>query len=271
MKEKPTVLCLGPKFSYSHIAASEKFPDAEFEFFKPHTEVLRQFLQGEGDFAIVPVDNTNKGPVLPILRGIANALISKKSLYLVDRIDLPVKHCFAKKPGSNPSEIRSHEEALGQCSKWISASNLQTFGVSSTSLAAEMAAGSDGSIAAICSEMAADNSGLEVVSSEIVNPDNQNTTTFHVLSRQPNGLGEGKHQTEIFFFPENKPGALHVATGPAAFANVNLCDILSFRLNNELVFYAVLEGKPGDSDTDWVLESMKRFSKNLLVIGSYKV
>ncbi len=269
--KKPVVLCLGPKFSYSHIAAMQKFPNGKFVFLTPHTEVLRRFLSGEGDYALVPIHNTNEGPVLPILKGIAKALLDEQVLHLVDRVDLPIKHRFAKKPGSSPTEIRSHVQALGQCSEWILASGLQTFGVGSTSLAAQMAAESDGSIAAICSEAAAEHYGLEIVSSEIVNPDNENTTTFHVLSRKANGIGEGEHRTELFFFPENKPGALHTATGPAALANVNLCEILSFYLNNELVFHVVMEGKPNLEVVDWVLRGMRRFSKKLLIIGSYKV
>ncbi|MEI6478820.1 MAG: prephenate dehydratase domain-containing protein [bacterium] len=269
--KKPTVLCLGPRFSYSHIAAMQKFPEGEFVFLSPHTEVLKRFLAGEGDYALVPIHNTNEGPVLPILKGVAKALLDGQVLHLIDRVDLPIKHCFAKKQGSNPSEIRSHVQALGQCSEWIYSSGLQTFGVGSTSLAAQMSAESDGSIAAICSETAAKHYDLEIVSSEIVNLDNENTTTFHVLSRKPNGLDKGEYRTELFFFPENKPGTLHTATGPAALAGVNLCEILSFYLSNELVFHVVLEGKPDEEVVDWVISGMRRFSKKLLIIGSYKL
>lgn len=269
--KKPIVLCLGPEFSYSHVAAMQKFPEAEFVFCSPHTEVLKHFLAGEGDYALVPVDNTNEGPVLPILKGIAKASLNQQILHLVDRVDLPIKHCFAKKKGSSPIEIRSHTQALGQCSEWILSSCLKTFGVGSTSLGAQMAAESDGSIAAICSEAAAENYDLEIVSREIINLDNENTTTFHIFSRNQTELVGGSYRTELFFFPENKPGALHIATAPATFAGVNLCDILSFRLKNELVFYVVLEGRPGEIRTDWVLEWMKKFSKKLLVIGSYEI
>ena len=95
--KKPTVLCLGPEFSYSHVAAMQKFPGASFIFCSPHTEVLKRFIGGEGNFALVPINNTNEGPVLPILKGIAKVMLEGRSIHLIGRIDLPIRHCFAKK------------------------------------------------------------------------------------------------------------------------------------------------------------------------------
>ena len=165
----------------------------------------------------------------------------------------------------------SHEQALGQCSEWITYSGLQTVAVGSTADGAKASVESDGSIATICSQLAARENGLEIVSTEIINPDNANTTTFLVFSRESNGLGEGKHETVLFFFPENKPGALYSALGPAALAGRNLQHIRDFSINNELAFYAVLEGKPSEVDVDWILTGMRKLCKKLLVLGSYKI
>src|SRR5207237_10520400 len=62
------VACLGPEFSYSHLAAVERFGQAiEFQLVGSIAAVFEEVNRGHADFGVVPLENSTDGRVADTL------------------------------------------------------------------------------------------------------------------------------------------------------------------------------------------------------------
>jgi len=93
---------------------------------------------------------------------------------------------------NNIARVLSHEQALGQCKQFLSTAlpHAEKKVVSSTSKAAEIAAADEtGETAAVCSELAAEVYGLDILR-ESIQDRSDNVTRFMVLRRRTDEQGE---------------------------------------------------------------------------------
>ncbi len=129
--------------------------------------------------AVLPLYNLTAGFVLPTCELLAEAADS--GVFLLGTTTLPIQHALLALPGTQLGDIqrvRSHPQALAQCSERISKDAWATEAATNTAVAAaEVAAGDSKTIAAIAHPATAEELGLVVLATDIQDRAD-NATTF---------------------------------------------------------------------------------------------
>ena len=167
LQRTTTIAYLGPRGTYTHQVAYERFGDS-MQYVAQGTieEVFDAVESGRVTYGVVPFENSRYGSVVQTLdRFCAGA--SAPAVQIRAEHYLAVSHSLLVNRGTGKSQIRkvySHPQGFGQCQSYL-AQNLrgvEQVNVSSTARAAELAAAEDGA-AAICSSACAGIFGLDVV------------------------------------------------------------------------------------------------------------
>ena len=111
------VSCLGPKESYSELAARRLCPDHAVLLCKDFYDVVDCLISGRSDYAVLPVQNSIQGGVAVNLD-----LLSEYDVFARKTVSLNIDHRLATLKGVSLSDIKkvySHEQAIGQCSKYL--------------------------------------------------------------------------------------------------------------------------------------------------------
>ncbi|KAI0788550.1 Prephenate dehydratase-domain-containing protein [Abortiporus biennis] len=184
------VAFLGPTGTYSHQAVVDKFgSDAEYI---PQSTISDVFnaVSDEIPYAVIPQENSTFGQVIETYDNLRSPKAGK-SVFIRGETTSTINHCLLVRKGVKAEDIRviiSHEQALGQCRKFISEHfpNAVTRKFASTAGAAKFLLDDEdspeGASAAVCSSICATLfDGLEVLHKNI--QDNEsNFTRFLVLS-----------------------------------------------------------------------------------------
>lgn len=271
MQRKTKVGYQGAKGAYSHKASKALFKNAEHIGFETFEELTDALCEGRIDKAVMPISNSNAGRVFS-----AHNLIFEKNLYIVDEFFLRVEHNLLARNRDikNIKYAYSHPQALAQSSKFLRKNKLQEAAFSDTALAAKFVSEQDrDDIAAIASDLAAKEYGLQIVAKNIEN-DKDNTTRFVVLARQIKIPATKTNViTSVFFITKNIPAALYKALGGFATENINLLNIESFvpmKRNGRAKFYLEFEAHPEQENAKRALDELKFYSEELRVLGVYK-
>jgi len=222
---------------------------------------------GEVKHGVVPFENSTYGPVVATFDLLASSLRTNEqhdpaataplksfsNIFATRDIFVQVRHCLLARdvgtngttsttanessPFSHIQKVQSHEQALGQCRKYLAThlKHAEKKEVTSTSKAAELAAAdSTGQTAAICSEMAAELYGLKVLHRSIQDRED-NVTRFLVLQRADacevsptNGaVTEDSYKALVIFttMSHTSPGALADSLAAFKLHDVNLTSI----------------------------------------------
>ncbi|KAK3676507.1 prephenate dehydratase [Recurvomyces mirabilis] len=217
-QNKDSVAYLGPKASYTHQAALDRFPETEHELVPQTTieDVFASVQSGQVKQGVVPFENSSNGSVVFTLDLFADPTGKYPDILVCGEIYLLVHHCllghaanssFSDKSTSNGTatdgegttspakplydlssvkKLYSHPQAWGQCNIFLSKylKGIERLDVSSTSKAAEVVAqDTTGASAAISSRVAGDLNGLEVLGENIEDKAG-NSTRFFVLRRK---------------------------------------------------------------------------------------
>lgn len=200
-----TMACQGTVGSYSSQAAQFIYPDADVINIRSFDGAAAQVAQGNVDAAVLPLENSTAGTIEDVYQ-----LIDSLGLFIVDTIDLNIRHHLAALPGTKIAQIErvmSHPQALAQCSAFIRSMGWTTEVIANTAFAArEVARLGKNNVAAISSEKAATSNGLDVLMSGISNQ-YVNQTRFAVVTNQPVIRPEATHVSLQFSLP-HQPGTL---------------------------------------------------------------
>ncbi|RLS38284.1 MAG: prephenate dehydratase [Planctomycetota bacterium] len=268
------VAYLGPEFSFSHLAAIERFGQAvDLVGVGSIATVFEEVNRGHCDFGVAPVENSTDGRVADTL----DMFISMPHLNICSEVRLQVHHhLMAMCEQQEIRRIYSKPQALSQCRNWISKNvpHAKQVEVSSTATAAELAQREPGA-AAVASRQAATRHGLRLLFSDIEDyPDNE--TRFAVIGRH-NCTRTGHDKTSVFFKVSNTPGALVNALEIFKAAKINLTWIESFPARAgrteklEYLFFADIEGHQEDAKVGKALKSLNDTCKEMRILGSYPV
>jgi len=272
-------LAAGPRVSYqgepganSHMAATEVFPDCVPVPCATFEDALAAVKSGDVKFAMIPIENSVAGRVADIHHLLPNA-----GLYIVGEHFLRVRHQLMALPGTKLSDVKSvlsHVQALGQCRNTLRTLGIKAVPEADTAGSARIVSeGSDRTVAAIASTLAAKTYGLEIIKSDIED-EKHNTTRFVILSAEPDDAdpGTGLCVTTFIFRVRNVPAALYKAMGGFATNGVNMTKLESYQIDGAFVatiFYADIEGHPVDTNVRLALEELSFFSSEFKLLGTY--
>jgi|TARA_B110000438_G_scaffold130183_1_gene126390 prephenate dehydratase len=273
MKNKTKVAFQGEKGAYSHLACLEIFPEADI-IACPTFEEAFQLAKDNSEYKIViPIENSLAGRVADI-----HYLIPKYKLQIHSEHFHKVTHNLLGIKGSNLKDIktvRSHSQAIGQCSKIISEHKLQPIVSADTAGSAKfISEKKDKTDSAIASELAAKIYGLEIIKSN-VEDELGNVTRFLIMgndSRHPEREKEN-YITSCIFKLKSTPAALYKSLGGFATNGVNLCKLESFSVKNtfdQFNFYIDIEGHIEDPSLQKALEELGFHTQKLDVLGVYE-
>lgn len=262
------VAYLGPEFSFSHLAAVERFGgSADLAPVSTIASVFEEVNRGHATYGIVPIENSTDGRVVDTL-----AMFTKLPLRICGEVQLAIHlHLLANCPRGEISEIYSKPQALSQCREWLARNMPQArlIEVTSTSTAAQLARTKPGA-AAVASAQAAAGNALQVVAEKIEdNP--HNVTRFAVIGEeQPKK--SGKDRTAVLLQIAHEPGALHDALNAFKKQGVNLTWIESFPLHGPesgYQFFLDFEGHASEPSIQKALSELEKKAVRLELLGSY--
>jgi prephenate dehydratase len=257
----------------SHLACQEAFPALEPVACATFEDALAAVKTGDARYAMIPIENSVAGRVADI-----HHLLPGARLHIVGEHFLRVRHQLMALPHATLATVKkalSHTQALGQCRNTLRKLGLVPVPEADTAGSARIVAeGSDPTLAAIASSLAAEIYGLKILRHDIED-EQHNTTRFVILANEPDHAkpGDGLIVTTFLFRVRNVPAALYKAMGGFATNGVNMTKLESYQLDGRFVatmFYADVEGHPDDPAVARALEELKFFSSEVHILGAYK-
>ena len=274
MSKKFKVAFQGEKGAYSHLACLEIFPDAEVKACKTFDEAFMMAKESSEYKIVIPITNSSTGSIADM-----HYLLPKYKLQIHAEHFQKVSHNLLGIKNSKIQDIkavRSHAQALSQCSKIILENNFKALVSADTAGSAKLISEKkDKREAAIASELAAKIYGLEILKRN-VEDETGNVTRFFVMgkdSEHPEYLKNKKYITSCIFKLKSIPAALYKALGGFATNNVNLCKLESFAVKNtfdQVQFYIEIESHIENSSLKKALEELGFHTQQLDILGVYE-
>lgn len=265
-----TAACQGVEGAYSQLACDRLFSGANIMYMDSFEGVALAVSGGLCDYGVLPIENNIYGSVNTVYD-----LMCKHQFYIVRSMKLRVSHCLAVKPGVTDADIReiaSHEQAIGQCGKFLAQyPQAKITRCANTAMAAQMVAQSERSdVAAICSEESAALYGLTALHQDIQDSDN-NYTRFICISRNMQII-EGAGKVSVTFRVAHRPGSLYEVLSGLAAAGLNLCKLESRPIPGrdfEFQFYADIDCDCRDEGVIPLLCALENATEHFTFLGAY--
>ncbi|MEM9419837.1 MAG: prephenate dehydratase [Planctomycetota bacterium] len=259
---------LGPAGSFSHLAARKKFgASVDYDELTDFPAIFDEVARGHVDYGLIPIENSTHGGVTASLDCFLDTPVK-----IAAEVRIAIHHnLLSRQPLDQITRVYSHQQALGQCRRWLSAQlpNAEQIATVSTSQAAALAAEEPGA-AAIGSTLAAQLNDVPILFDNIEdNPNNE--TRFFVIARQ-NAKPSGDDKTSILFTTEHKAGALTDVLNVFRDHGLNLTRLAerpSQRMNWEYYFFVDVEGHADEPHVQKALGEAKKHCLQLTVLGSF--
>ncbi len=268
-----SVACQGVEGSNSQAACDMLLPRGNVMFVKNFEAVFDAVESGLCKFGVVPIENSSNGSIRAIYE-----LLQHKRFSIVRSVNLCIRHELLANPGAKLSDIReiySHEQALGQCSKFLASlgNSVKVTPCANTAVAAQQISESKRTdCAAICSHECAELYGLKVLKDDIQDSEN-NYTRFICIAKEP-AIYAGANRISLILPCENKPGALFSLLSKLAVRGINMSKLESCPVtgrNFEFIFFLELEASVRESGVLPMLEELESISENCIFLGNYSM
>ena len=264
------VACQGVEGANSQVACDRLLPRGNIVYVKSFEAVFSAVESGLCKFGVVPIENSSNGSVRAIYD-----LIQRKKFSIVRSTRLCIRHELLALPGVKMdyiTEIYSHEQAIGQCIKFLgSLGGVRVMPCDNTAMASKMVAQSGSRhAAAISSHPCAALYGLQCVNDAIQDSDN-NYTRFICITKDPI-IYAGANRISLIIACDNKPGALYEILSKLAALGINMTKLESCPVtgrNFEFIFFLELEASVHEPGVLPMLEELERSCANFQFLGSY--
>ena len=268
--EKATVACQGVEGAYSQLACEKIIRYPSIMYCRTFENVFSAIDSGLCRYGILPIENSLAGSVNSVYD-----LMIQHHCYIVRSARIKIDHTLLALPGTRMDGIReiySHEQAIQQCSAFLSGHKEWHVNVcTNTAAAARMVAESGRrDAAAISSGHCAALYGLECLSSDIQNNSN-NHTRFICISREPE-IYPGADHTSLMLVLPNHPGSLYQLLSRFNALDINLIKLESRPLPGrdfEFMFYFDLEASVGSPVFSRLIEELDITLNRFTYLGSY--
>lgn len=268
-----TVACQGVEGANSQAACDKLLPRGNILYVKTFEAVFDAVESGLCKFGVLPIENSTNGSVRSVYD-----LLLRKRFSIVRGTTLHIRHELLAKAGTQLSEITeiySHEQALGQCSRYLTGLNgkVKVTPCANTAVAAKMVAEGDNPFAAaISSHACAELYGLSVLKDDIQDSDN-NYTRFICIAKNP-AIYAGANRISLILDCKNEPGALNAILSKISAYGVNTSKLESCpetRRNFEFIFFFDLDASVREPGVLSLLEELERMSEIFTFLGNYLV
>ena len=268
--ERAVVACQGTEGAYSQFACDRMFKYPEIMYVNSFDSVFEAVGRGLCRYGILPLENSTAGSVTAVYE-----LMQKHKFYIVGSIKLCISHSLLAAPGvrlDGVKEIFSHEQALNQCSKFLSElKDVKVTVCANTAEAAKSVADSGRSdCAAICSGDCAELYGLSEIASGISNTEN-NYTRFICISKELE-IYPGASCTSLMVRLPHKPGSLYSVISRFAALAVNLTKLESRPVPGsdfEFMFYFDVDASVYSPELAELITQLENELPGLVYLGSY--
>ncbi len=268
--ERVVVACQGTEGAYSQFACDRMFKYPEIMYVNSFDSVFEAVGRGLCRYGILPLENSTAGSVTAVYE-----LMQKHKFYIVGSIKLCISHSLLAAPGvrlDGVKEIFSHEQALNQCSKFLSElKDVKITVCANTAEAAKSVADSGRTdCAAICSGDCAELYGLSEIASGISNTEN-NYTRFICISKELE-IYPGANCTSLMVRLPHKPGSLYSVISRFAALGVNLTKLESRPVPGsdfEFMFYFDVDASVYSPELAELITQLENELPGLVYLGSY--
>ncbi|MEM6161984.1 bifunctional chorismate mutase/prephenate dehydratase [Erwinia sp. P6884] len=270
------VAFLGPKGSYSHLAARH-YAARHFDTFiesgcLKFQEIFNQVETGQADYAVLPIENTSSGSINDVYD-----LLQQTSLSVVGEMTIPIDHCVLVTGSTDLQQVEtvySHPQPFQQCSQFINRfPHWKIEYTESTAAAMEkVAALNSPKAAALGSEAGGELYGLQVLERNLANQQ-QNITRFIILARKPVEVSlQVPAKTTLIMATGQQAGALVEALLVLRQHNLVMSKLESRPINGnpwEEMFYIDFQGNLRSEEVQQALRELTPITRSLKVLGCY--
>ncbi len=268
--QAPMVACQGVEGAYSQIACEKIFKNPFILYFKNFEGVFSAIDKGLCQYGILPIENSTAGSVKKVYD-----LMIRHSFSIVRTFRLKIDHNLLAKPGTALSEIReiySHEQAIHQCSEFLTElPGVKVIPVENTAVAAQMVSESHRSdVAALSSRSCAELYGLSCLAASVQDKGN-NRTRFICISKNLE-IYPGSDKTSIMMVLNHKPGALYKVLARLYTLGINVTKLESRPMPDrefEFMFYFDLETSIYSEEFVQLMCELDELCEEFQYLGSY--
>lgn len=268
----PTVAFPGIAGAYSEYAIYQFFgPDTKTVSCPSLEEIFEAVEDGRADQAILPIENALSG-TWPR----AYELLMDNDLRITAEVILPIHHTLMVAPGvklADLKRIRSTQQTLDQCEKFISRYNLKTEPAFDTAGSARTLVDKpEKDVGVIASKLAAEIYNLEILEDDIEDAA-FNYTRFFVMGHNDPPRAQ-RSKTSLIFAARNAQGsgALYECIGEFAQRNISLTKIESRPRRDrpwQYLFYLDFEGHWQEPAAEAALLGLLRRASFVKLLGSF--
>ena len=263
------VACQGRRGAYAHHAVDAIFAEPQTTFFPDWADVTDAVLDGRCDYGVLPIENSTRGSVSAVYD-----LLRSRKVHIVRGCRLAIRHALLGLPGTkleDVREVRSHEQALGQCASWLDGHpSMARVAAPNTAMAAEaVAEAGRHDLAAIASPDCAALYGLEVLVDDVTDC-GFNYTRFVCIAREPQVTPDADKLSLIVTLP-HRSGTLAALLSRFASRGMNLTQLESSPIPGrdfEFKFCIDLEA-PDPAALPGLLDDLADQVESLTVLGLY--
>lgn len=267
---RAVVACQGTEGAYSQFACESMFQYPSIIYTDTFEGVFRAVDSGLCRYGILPVENSTAGSVTAVYE-----LMQKYKFHIVASTRLCIDHAMlanGKIPLSDIKEVFSHEQALNQCSEYLSRMpGVRLTVCKNTAIAAkELAESGRKDAAVICCSECADLYGLCEIAGGIANTEN-NHTRFICISKKIE-IYPGANRTSLMARLPHKPGALYHIISRFAALGINLTKLESRPIPGkdfEFMFYFDIDASIYSPELIELFSQLEYEIPELGYLGSY--
>jgi chorismate mutase/prephenate dehydratase len=267
---------LGPKGSYSHLAARQ-YAARHFDHLiecgcHKFDEIFQQVETGQADFGVLPIENTSSGSINEVYD-----LLQITNLSIVGELTNPINHCLLTSVATRIEDIDtvySHPQPFQQCSQYLN--KYPDWAIeyceSTASAMEKVAALKSNRVAAIGSEAGGALYQLQVLEDNLANQQ-QNITRFIVVARKPVDVApQIPAKTTLIIATGQQAGALVEALLVLRNHNIAMTKLESRPINGnpwEEMFYIDVQANVKTPEMASAISDLCAISRSLKVLGCY--
>ncbi|CRL61359.1 bifunctional chorismate mutase/prephenate dehydratase [Proteus penneri] len=274
--ESARIAYLGPKGSYSHIAARQ-YAARHFDTYVDCTcqkfdDIFTLVDTGQADYGLLPIENTSSGAINDVYD-----LLQTTSISIVGEIRIPINHALLTSVDSSTEELQtiySHPQPFQQCSHYLNQyPNWKIEYCESTAAAMEkVALAQSPHVAAIGSEAGGSLYGLKPLANNLANQQ-INVTRFIVIARKAIDVSEQvPAKTTFLMATGQQAGALVDALMILKKYDIIMTKLESRPINGtpwEEMFYIDVQANLRDINMQKTLHDLSQTTRSLKILGCY--